>query len=71
MLTQIDLGPNVNIEHCASGQNFTFVKLYWIMYYKVDKENLVHKVNIAKIMNVDINTLFILCRPKVQSPMST
>jgi len=36
------------------------------MCLKVDKEKSVYRVNIAKNVNVNLNTLFIFCRPKAQ-----
>jgi len=42
-----------------------------LICFKVDIENLVNKVDIAKFMNVNFNTQVIFCRPKAQCAMST
>ncbi len=39
--------------------------------FKVDKGNLVYKVDIAESMNVDIKTQVNLCQHRVQLSMST
>ncbi len=52
----------VEISHLLSNTAYVF---------KVDKENLVYKVDIAKIMNVDIKPQVNLCRHRAQLSMST
>jgi hypothetical protein len=48
--------------------NLLLIKLVYVL--KVDKENLVYKVDLAKIMNVDFKTQVIFCRLKAQFSMS-
>ncbi len=71
MLTQNDLSKNdltivpyVKISHLLSNTILAYV-------FQVDKENLVYKVDIAKIMNVNINTQVIFCQHRAQLSMLT
>jgi len=69
--TENDLGHKVDIEDgalCRISHLLTFTGLD---VFKVDKENSDYKVNIAKIINVDINKVVKICWAKAQSSMST